>query len=747
MAAAVASIHPPGVRTNRWPGLCMRCTIDLEPGEGVVYYNPLRVVCPACLLREDVRDDNGFLERIQFPAEIDGRKLDLLDFQKADGRRISTTRALLVGSACGTGKTPLSAMAALRADCGNVIFCPASVRENWVAEIKKWRPDLAAASALSQSDFNHSVREVIRTRGRVIVGSFGVLPGAPCAGCVSLKARLKALKKWKTIVCMACDRLDRPPTAKSDNGKKCLQCQGDTLALPAPRYHSNWYPQCNHYPDLNGAATQHPPYVDVTLEGMRLRLPYHPAGPDVDDWLRGAVRLPPRGRVPDFEKLAPDNHHIHCFGCEQVNPLPDVGTKIVLLADECHAFKNPKNIRTKCWRQFRQRVWDAGGNVFGLSGTPCEGKPMEFWEVLTSLGLEKAAFMHWDNFKRIFNHWFENPRGERMPPQGALRDELHNRLRRVQINRTRKEVLSQLPPRQELRIPVEINQKTISEVNEAVHRMLAIKRAYEDVQAGTVIHQGTRLLDPFDPHTDPEERGRRRGIYENRVAYYFKERPWNEDEEIQEAVEQALTSKGQMPTIDQLSRIRSMLAQAKISAVQQWISDREQEEEPVIVFSQHVSILKKIANSRPGWACFWGGLTAVKRAEMVADFQSGKIKNGLCISIGAGGEGITLTRAAVCAFVDLSFNPAKNHQAESRLIRIGAEQHDRAAAEKAIAELGCTVCSVSEEGNAVPCLEHKTSILVVRFVAKHVVDRLVLDVLEEKERLLEALDWEELECE
>jgi len=290
-------------------------------------------------------------------------------------------------------------------------------------------------------------------------------------------------------------------------------------------------------------------------------------------------------------------------------------------------------------------------------------------------------------------------------------------------------------------IEVDINEATINQVNEAVHRMLAVKRAWEDVQSGALSHNGTRLFDPFAPHVDPEERDRRRQIYDHQVEYYFVERPWNTDEEIVDAVSQALMSKGQMPTIEELSRIRSMLSQAKIHAVREWIEDREQEDEPVVLFSEHVTILKKIAK-RPGWECFHGGLTAKRRAAMVKRFQGGETARGLAVSIRAGGEGITLTRAAVCAFVDLAWNPAKNSQCESRLIRIGAEKHDLKAARRAIAELGCRECRIVNE-KAVACDEHKTSIVVVRFVAKHVVDQLVMDTLKEKEALLESFEWEE----
>lgn len=636
------AFKPPRVPTyNKWPGTCANCKQHVEPKGGELVENPIRVVCALCLLRSEVTED-GLRQRLEtLPRKLkleDGteKELNLLPFQVEDAWRTHTSRALLLAQQPGCGKTIVSAMGALRTDMLNLVFCPASVRENWKKEIELWRPDLAVETVLNQEEFAESIvtYQVENRIGTVLVGSFGALPGSPCYGCQNLHARLVKLKK-----------------------------EG--------RYHGSTRIVCTHYgPDL-----PHPDEFECTVDKTKQKIPYSMRKTDIK-W--------------------------------QVNPLPEIVRRVVLLADECHAFKTRDALRTKNFRAFRERIWAAGGHVYGLSGTPCEGKPGEFWEVLVSLGLERAAFSNWDNYYRIFKHWFDNPKGMRLPPNGELRKELHARLKPIQIVRRRKDVLSQLPPRIEEVIELEISEKTIREVDEAVHHMLAVRRAWEEVITGG---GPLRLLNPFESHLLHDERERRKQLYEQRVDDYFKKRPWDADTEVNQAVQMALTSKNQMPTIEELAKIRAMLSMSKIAAVQEWLSDREQEEEPVVLFSQHVSILKKITQGRPGWQLYYGGLTAKKRFEMVEAFQAGKIENGLAVSIGAGGVGITLVRARVCAFVDLNWNPAMNFQAESRLIRIGAEKHD--------------------------------SIVVVKFVAKHCVDRLVVQTLDEKAKLLEAFDWAE----
>lgn len=443
------------------------------------------------------------------------------------------------------------------------------------------------------------------------------------------------------------------------------------------------------------------------------------------------------GYVPFHILKTPDGEEPEiCEGCWQQHPVPDFDWPIVLLADEAHAFKNPTAQRTRNWRGLRERVEENRGYVFGLTGTPCEGKAPEFWQVMVSLGLE-SAFGSWAAYYQIFQGYYDNKKGSRKPPNSEQRRELHCRLSRISINRRRKDVLKDLPPRAEEVIRVKLSAQTLHDVNQATHRMLAVRKAMNDIQ-----RVGYRsLADPFVRSIREDERDRRKLLYEERVEEYFKERPTYDDAEVQQAVEEALTSSKVVPQVTELARIRRLLSLAKIAAVEQWVKDREEEEVPVVLFSQHVAVVKKFGDERPGWASFHGSLSKKARHKLVKRFQSGEIANGLAVSIGAGGEGITLTRASVCAFVDLNWVPGKNRQAESRLVRMGAEKHHLLATERAILE-GCTICRW--DGNKpLPCEEHQARVLVVRFIADHAVDRLVLLTLKEKEELLEAIEEEE----
>lgn len=609
--------------------------------EGEYYESPLRLICPVCSLSEGFVS-SGAAERLaaQPIVQDDGRELKLRPFQEADAKILAQFRAQLVAHEMGCGKTPISAMALLRPDTGNLLFTPASVKQNWGREIGKWRKDLAVHYADSQGEWKYLAPQVMRQPGHVLIGSYGVLPGTPCGGCRALRATLRALKK-----------------EKSPKGKK--------------RYNGSIPDACTHFSD----AEVHPKTYEATVDGKLQKLVYHKG----------------------------------CEGCCQKNPVPRIDVPVLALTDECHAYKNARALRTRNWRALRSAVWSAGGYIYGLSGTPCEGKPAEFWEVLISLGLERAAFGCWNNYYRIFKAWYDNKKGSRLrvPPTGELKAELHKRLKRVMVRRRRKDVLKDLPPVVEQVIEVELDDKTIKAVNEAVHHMLAVRAAWNDVVSPASPSQ--RLDNPYKQGLFADEKARRKALYDQRVEYYFQERPWNTDEEIVAAVKEAMETMDNMPGIEELSRIRSMLSQAKVAAVKEWMQSCEDQCEPTIVFSEHVKILKKLMD-KPGWSCFDGSLSSSQRDVMVQDFQSGKIEHGMGVSIRAGGEGITLVRARVCGFIDQSFNPAKNDQALARLLRMGAEGHD--------------------------------SIVAVYFQANHIVDRLVQQTIKEKQTIMGALDWD-----
>lgn len=118
-----------------------------------------------------------------------------------------------------------------------------------------------------------------------------------------------------------------------------------------------------------------------------------------------------------------------------------------------------------------------------------------------------------------------------------------------------------------------------------------------------------------------------------------------------------------------IARAGRALAMAKLPKAIEVAKYFEGEGEPVIFFSAHREVID-ILGRRPGWGKIVGGMSSDAKAKVQDDFQNGKYA-GLAITIGAGSEGLTLTRANRAVFIDRTWTPARNEQAEDRVCRIG----------------------------------------------------------------------------
>jgi len=149
--------------------------------------------------------------------------------------------------------------------------------------------------------------------------------------------------------------------------------------------------------------------------------------------------------------------------------------------------------------------------------------------------------------------------------------------------------------------------------------------------------------------------------------------------------------------------VRALLARERIDAMLEIVESHEEQEEPLVVFSAHRAPIDAL-EGRERWKTITGDTTEKNRADFVRAFQEGALA-GLALTIGAGGVGITLTRGSTALFVDLDVTPALNAQAEDRLVRIGQEA---------------------------------SSVLIMRMVSSHPVDKRVHQLIEQKMKLFNA---------
>jgi SWI/SNF-related matrix-associated actin-dependent regulator 1 of chromatin subfamily A len=125
----------------------------------------------------------------------------------------------------------------------------------------------------------------------------------------------------------------------------------------------------------------------------------------------------------------------------------------------------------------------------------------------------------------------------------------------------------------------------------------------------------------------------------------------------------------EIPDFEEFSEIRRKLALSRVPALVEMIESHEEEGIPLVVFSVHREPIEFLAK-REGWGKIIGNISNIQKDKAVQDFQNGHLK-GLAATIGAGGTGLTLTRAWKAIFLDLDWTPGSNIQAEDRICRLG----------------------------------------------------------------------------
>jgi SNF2 family DNA or RNA helicase len=279
-----------------------------------------------------------------------------------------------------------------------------------------------------------------------------------------------------------------------------------------------------------------------------------------------------------------------------------------LVFDESHYCKNPKAKRTKALIKLSERLAPDALRL-ALTGTPLVNHPAELVPQLRALR-RLEHFGSGRSFKRRF-------RGE------EARRRLHWHLRSTCYVRRRKdEVLTQLPPKQRITVPVPLT-------NEAT---------YQHLEADLISWLKSEVHDP---------------------------------RELEQRIDTALRAEA----LVKLNALRHVAAQGKLAAAVEWIEAFVESDERLVVFAHHRDIQASLLEAFPDAARILGSDTLAERDENVQRFQADDGPH-LCIcSLEAASHGFTLTAAASVAFVELGWTPAKHEQAEDRVHRIGQERH------------------------------------------------------------------------
>jgi superfamily II DNA or RNA helicase len=299
--------------------------------------------------------------------------------------------------------------------------------------------------------------------------------------------------------------------------------------------------------------------------------------------------------------------------------LAELGGFSTIVLDEAQTIKNDKS------RANRSVAGLPADHRLCLTGTPVENNLGELWSIFDFacpglLGDELR-------FSRQF----------RMPIEREKNEERLVALRRLVapyiLRRTKAEVLTELPPKTELRCPVEIHGEQ--------------RDLYESIRVAA--HEEVRRLI------------KAKGLAASTIPILG-----------------ALTKLRQVccdPALVSLADASQVRVSAKREAFERMVSEKLREGHRILVFSQFTSMLDLLAESLARMGVAHATITGstMDRAREVDRFESGEVPVFL-ISLRAGGCGLTLTSADTVIHYDPWWNPAVQAQATDRAYRMGQKK-------------------------------------------------------------------------
>ena len=284
-----------------------------------------------------------------------------------------------------------------------------------------------------------------------------------------------------------------------------------------------------------------------------------------------------------------------------------------VIIDESTCIKSINAQRSKLTKIIASRI----KHIILLSGTPMLNRPEELFSSLNLLD-PKA----WPNFYKFATRYCGAYRGKwGLDTSGATNiPELRERISPYFLRRTKQEVLTELPPKTYINVPIELS---------AEHESLYRKA-------------------------------------EKKLASYLRDNKGKTTEEVKRSMA--------AEKLVRLNELRQITTQGKVAAAEELINQFIENQEKVIVFSSYNEPLEYLREKYGSKAVIITGKTPTEdRGEIIKAFQERKEVVVFLGGTKAAGMGITLTAASNVVFLDFDFVPAIMSQAEDRAHRIGQE--------------------------------------------------------------------------
>lgn len=321
-----------------------------------------------------------------------------------------------------------------------------------------------------------------------------------------------------------------------------------------------------------------------------------------------------------------------------------------VVADEAHRIINPKNLST---RALKYATGSAEYRV-AMSGTPISKVQSDMWSILNFLYPEEFP-----SRTKFFDYYFmmgENPFSGGREPRGLLphrTNDFYQLIDPIMRRIPTEAVIDFLPPLLRSRREVEPDAKQRKAYNQMRDEML-VELESGVLMADSVLPKMTRLLQLASSYADVE--------YTDYV-----------DPETLETVTK------------QVAKLKK--PSSKIKAFMEDMNDFGDDQIVVFTVSSQLANLlstelqehEKKASRDKKWryshTMITGQQSEKQKAHAINTFQDGKVSIAI-VTTGAGGTGVTLTKANTMVFLQRPWSMIESQQAEARSYRIGSEIHD-----------------------------------------------------------------------
>jgi len=307
-----------------------------------------------------------------------------------------------------------------------------------------------------------------------------------------------------------------------------------------------------------------------------------------------------------------------------------------LICDESHYIAQTDSQRTMAAMELSKGM----EHVLCMTGTPILNRPKELWPQIQCVN--PKVWPSFFSFAKEFCNAYQTRFGWDFSGSSNLeRLDEQLRTRAGMIRRLKEQVLSELPPKIRITVPMLLDDPDTyeDETKDPRAKLVLLKKAREEWKAVL-----TTLT--------PEERKR-----------YIAEHA--------EDAARARKITGQM--LDELEAVKQATVRAKFDACVKYILELQEAQGKIIVFMSHHEFIDRMVGEmeKAGLrtATIDGRVQMGKRDAIKDAFQEGDTQV-LVAGIRAASEGLTLTASHTVVFMELDFNPARHEQAEDRVHRI-----------------------------------------------------------------------------